>query len=154
VDLIKLPRTVSGNEYIAVFIDAFTRWPEAVAIPDKKASTVVRVMKEKTIALHGIPATLLSDEGSEFLSRLVTETCKVYGVTKVFSADYHSRGHGMVGRLNRTIEDRLKQPQISLAMTGINISRKPCLQYVQRLVPVLNSVHSASFMDRCYHANR
>jgi hypothetical protein len=42
-DLIKLPRTVSGNEYIAVFIDASTRWPEAVANPDKKATTVVRV---------------------------------------------------------------------------------------------------------------
>jgi hypothetical protein len=66
VDLIKLPRSVSGNEYTAVFIDAFTRWPEAVAIPDKKATTVVRVMKEYIFARHGIPAILLSDEGSEF----------------------------------------------------------------------------------------
>jgi transposase InsO family protein len=147
VDLIKLPRSVSGNEYIAVFIDAFTRWPEAVAIPDKKATTVVHVMKEYIFVRHGIPAILLSDEGSEFLNRLVTETCKLYGVTKVFSAAYHSRGHGMAERLNRTIEDRLKQPHISHAMTGINGSRKPCLQYVQRLAPVINLVHSASFMD-------
>jgi hypothetical protein len=66
VDLIKLPRSVSGNEYTAVFIDAFTRWPEAVAIPDKKATTFVRVMKEYIFARHGIPAILLSDEGSEF----------------------------------------------------------------------------------------
>jgi transposase InsO family protein len=65
VDLTKLPRSVSGNEYIAVFIDACTRWPEAVAIPDKKATTVVCVMKEHIFARHGIPAILLSDEGSE-----------------------------------------------------------------------------------------
>jgi hypothetical protein len=38
----------------------------------------------------------------------VAEVCKLYGVTKVFSAAYHSRGHGMVDRLNRTIKDRLK----------------------------------------------
>jgi hypothetical protein len=39
---------------------------------------------------------------------LVTETCKLYGFTKAFSAAYHSSGHGMVECLNRTIEDRLK----------------------------------------------
>jgi transposase InsO family protein len=108
VDLIKLPRSVSENEYIAVFIDTCTCWPEAVAIPDKKATTVVRVMKDYIFARHGTPPILLPDEGSEFLNRLVTETCKLYGVTKVFSAAYHSRGHGMVERLNRTIEDELK----------------------------------------------
>jgi hypothetical protein len=59
-------------------------------------------------ASHGIPNYLLSDEGSEFLNQLVAEVCKLYGVTKIFSAAYHSRGHGMVEGLNRTIEDRLK----------------------------------------------
>jgi Integrase core domain len=84
VDLIKLLRSVSGNEYIAVFINAFTLWPEVVAIPDKKATIVVRVMNEYIFARHGIPAILLSDEGSEFLNRLVTETCRLNGVTKGF----------------------------------------------------------------------
>jgi transposase InsO family protein len=65
-------------------------------------------MKDYNFARHGIPAILLSEEGSEFLNRLVTETCKLCGVTKVFSAAYHSRGHGKVERLNRTMEDRLK----------------------------------------------
>jgi hypothetical protein len=65
-------------------------------------------MKELVLTRDGIPSILLSDEGPEFLNRLVLATCKQYGVTKVFSAAYHSRGHGMVERLNRTIEDRLK----------------------------------------------
>jgi transposase InsO family protein len=85
-----------GNEYAVVFIDSFTRWPEAIPVPDKKATTIIRVMKEYIFARHGIPNYLLSDEGSEFLNQ------------QVFSAAYHSRGHGMVERLNRTIEDRLK----------------------------------------------
>jgi hypothetical protein len=38
----------------------------------------------------------------------VADVCKLYGVTKVFSAAYHSRSHGMVEILNRTTEDRLK----------------------------------------------
>jgi hypothetical protein len=65
-------------------------------------------MKEYNFARHDMPNYLLSDEGSEFLNQLVAEVCKLYGVTKVFSAVYHSRGHGMVERLDRTIQDRLK----------------------------------------------
>jgi Integrase core domain len=108
VDLIKLPRSKLGNEYAVVFIDSFTRWPEVILVPDKKATTIIRVMKEYIFVRHGLPNYLLSDEGSEFFNQLVAEVCKLYGVTKVFSAAYHSRGHGMVERLNRTIEDCLK----------------------------------------------
>jgi transposase InsO family protein len=108
VDLIKLPRSKRGNSYIIAFIDEFTRCPVALAIADKKAETVLTAMKQLIFSRHGIPTILMSDEGPEFLNNLVLSASKEYGVTKVFSAAYHSRGHGMVERLNRTIEDRLK----------------------------------------------
>jgi hypothetical protein len=82
--LIDLPRSKLGNEYAVVFIDSSTRWPEAIPFPDKKATTIVRVMKEYIFARHGILNYLLSDESSEFLNQLVAEDCKLYGVTKVF----------------------------------------------------------------------
>jgi hypothetical protein len=53
-------------------------------------------MKEYNFARHGIPNYLLCDEGFAFLNQLVAEVCKLYVVTKVFSAAYHSRGYGMV----------------------------------------------------------
>jgi transposase InsO family protein len=65
-------------------------------------------MKEHLFARHGISNYLLSDEGSEFLYQLVAEVCKLYSVTKVLSAAYHSRDHEVVEKFNRTIEDRLK----------------------------------------------
>jgi hypothetical protein len=108
VDLIKLAQSKLSNEYAIVFIDSFTRWPEVIPFPYKTASTIIRVKKEYNFARHGMPNYLLSDESSEYLNQLVADVCKLYGVTKVFSAAYHSRGHGMVERLNRTIEDRLK----------------------------------------------
>jgi hypothetical protein len=55
VDLIKLPRSTLGNEYAVVFIDSFTRWPEAIPVPDRKATTIIRVMKEYIFARRGIP---------------------------------------------------------------------------------------------------
>jgi hypothetical protein len=88
-------------------------------------------MKEYILARHGIPAILLSDKGSEYFNRLVTETCKLYGVTSVFSAAYHSRGHAMAERLNRTIEDRLK-----------HTTNFACNDWDQWLPEVLFAIHT------------
>jgi hypothetical protein len=77
VDLIKFPRSKLGNEYAVVFIDFFTRWTEAMPVPDKRATNIISVMKEYILARHGIPNYLLSDEGSEVLNQLVAEVCKL-----------------------------------------------------------------------------
>ena len=44
-----LPRTQQGNRYIIVAIDYFTKWPEAKAIADIKASTVAKFIFEEII---------------------------------------------------------------------------------------------------------
>ncbi len=35
-----LPKTYSGDKYIPVFADAFTKWPEAFVLPDQRAETM------------------------------------------------------------------------------------------------------------------
>jgi hypothetical protein len=35
-----MPKSKSGNSYILSLVDYFTKWPEAIAIPDKKAETI------------------------------------------------------------------------------------------------------------------
>ena len=41
IDLIgPLPETKAGNKYIITLVDFFSKWPEAAALPDKKADGV------------------------------------------------------------------------------------------------------------------
>jgi hypothetical protein len=41
IDLIgPLPKTKSGNRYIITLVDYFSKWPEAAALPNKKAESV------------------------------------------------------------------------------------------------------------------
>ena len=35
-----LPKTDSGNQYLLIAQDYFTKWPEAFALPDQQAVTV------------------------------------------------------------------------------------------------------------------
>ena len=65
VDVLKLPRTTSGNQYIVVFVDYLMKLPEAFAIPDQRAETIAQLLCEQIICRHGIPEQLLS-EGQTF----------------------------------------------------------------------------------------
>ena len=45
MDLIRpLKETERGNRYVVVLTDYFTKWPEAEAMPDKKATTIAKFM--------------------------------------------------------------------------------------------------------------
>ena len=77
VDILQLPLTTQGNCYVVVFMDYLTKWPEAFAIPDEKAETIAKMFVENIVCQHGIPAELLSDRGTNFLSTLIQEVCKL-----------------------------------------------------------------------------
>ena len=56
IDIVgRLPKSKRGNQYIIVAVDYFTKWPEARAIEDIKASTVAQFIFEDIIARHGCP---------------------------------------------------------------------------------------------------
>ena len=80
VDVLQLPKTVNGNQYVIVFMDYLTKWPEAFAAADQTAETIARLFVEQIICRHGIPQELLSDRGQNFLSNLIQEICKVLQV--------------------------------------------------------------------------
>ena len=96
VDVLQLPLTERGNKYVIVFVDYFTKWPEAFAAPDQTAETIARLFVEKIVCRHGIPEELLSDRGPNFLSSLVHEICQLLGEKKINTSGYHPQTDGLV----------------------------------------------------------
>ena len=60
-----LPETENGNKYILVISCYFTKWVEAVAIPDQTAITVARALVEEVVCRFGTPAYVHSDQGRQ-----------------------------------------------------------------------------------------
>ena len=58
-----LPETSRGNKHILVVVDHFTKWCEAFATPDQKASTVAPLLVNRIFSRFGPPAVLHSDQG-------------------------------------------------------------------------------------------
>ncbi|GFV89409.1 retrovirus-related Pol polyprotein from transposon 412 [Trichonephila clavipes] len=66
-----LPRTASGNKYLLVVIDYFTKWPEVYPIPDQEAPTVAEAVVQHWISRYGVPLQLHSDQGRNFVSAVL-----------------------------------------------------------------------------------
>lgn len=59
-----LPRTDSGNEYILMAQDYFTKWPEAYALPNQQAATVAEALVNQFFSRFGVPLEIHSDQGT------------------------------------------------------------------------------------------
>ena len=101
-----LPTTSSGNRYILVAMDYFTKWPETYAIPNQEATTVAKKLVE-FFARFGIPNELHSDQGRNFESSVFKECCTLMGVRKTRTTALHPESDGMVERFNATLGQQL-----------------------------------------------
>ena len=95
-----LPETDQGSKYVLVAVDYFTRWVEAYGIPNQEAMTVARKLVDEMFCRFSPPEQLHSDQGRQFESALVKETCNILGVKKTHTTPYHPQGNGMVERFN------------------------------------------------------
>ena len=89
------PPCSKGSRYIVVFSDYLTRCVEA--------TDIARLLIDEIISRHGAPRVLLSDRGTNFLSTVIAEVCKIFQIQKVNTSSYHPQTDGLVERFNSTL---------------------------------------------------
>ena len=109
IDVMDLPLTEDGNRHVVVIQDLFTKWPFIFAVPDQKASRIARLLAEEVIPSFGVPESLLSDRGTNFLSNLIMDLCKMLGISKLNTTAYHPQCDGAVERFNRALKSILRK---------------------------------------------
>lgn len=101
------PRKDRGNRYVLVAMDYFTKWPEAYAVPDQEAETVVEVLVEGMFSRFGVAETVHCDQGQNFESRIFATMCERLGMQKTRTTPLHPQSDGLVERFNRTLAKQL-----------------------------------------------
>ena len=104
-----LPKTERGNRHVIVFQDFLTKWPIVVPIPDQKTTRVARILVEEVIPVIGVPEALLSDRGTNLLSHLMQDICRLLGIEKYNTTAYHPQCNGLTERFNRTLKTMLRK---------------------------------------------
>ena len=97
----------SGNKYILLIGDQFTKWYDAIPMSKQEASTVAKVFVNVWVSGFGCPANLHSDKGSNFMSNLFKNMCKELGINRTSTTAYHPQGNAKIERSNRKIEESL-----------------------------------------------
>ena len=99
----QLPMTRRGNKYILVIQEYLMKFPWAFAMPDQKSDRVAKIIVEKVMLQYGTPRVLLTDNGTNFTSKLMKSINEYWGVKQSFTTPYHPQCDGMVERFNRTL---------------------------------------------------
>jgi hypothetical protein len=74
-----LPESKSGNKYILVAIDHYSKWCEAKAVVNHEAKTAARFLEDDIIYRYGVPMFILTDNGGEWVAEFDV-MCKDYGI--------------------------------------------------------------------------
>ena len=102
------PASRNGSTVILVVTDAFTRFAMAYPMPHQKKELVAEILATRVFATFGSPVELHSDQGKNFMSKLMKELYKLYQVKHVRGSSYHPQSQGGVERQNRTLVESLK----------------------------------------------
>jgi hypothetical protein len=100
--------TISGNTYILTMQDDLTKYSLGVPIPNHQANTVAEAFVVHFVCVHGIPETILTDQGTDFLSKTFTEMCKLLKINKINTSPFHPQTNGSLERSHRTLAEYLR----------------------------------------------
>ena len=104
-----LPRTSSGYDAIWVIVDRLTK--TAHVLPIKKTYSTDRLARlyvNRIVCLHGVPVSIVSDQGSTFTSVFWQELHKALGTRLNFSTAFHPQKDSQSERTIQTLEDMLR----------------------------------------------
>ena len=126
-----------GKTYLIV-VDSYSKWPEIERVASTDAKTTCAVLR-RLFATHGIPRTVVSDNGSGFKSAEMQEFFKRNGIQHIFSAPYHPSSNGQAERYVRIFKEMLR------TMREGDIETKLCRMLFQyRLTPQTTTGRSPS----------
>ncbi len=102
-----LPQTKSGFKYLLTIMCTSTRFPEAIPLRNIKAKTIMEALT-KFFTMFGLPKSLQSDQGSNFMSGQFQELMCELGIRQFKSSPYHPESQGALERFHQTLKNMLR----------------------------------------------
>lgn len=87
--------STSGNNYILVIVDYFSRFTILRALPDKSPVTIARSLLS-VCSLFGWPVRITSDNANEFVGTFIREFLELSGLDRLTSLPYTPTGNSLV----------------------------------------------------------
>lgn len=101
--------TVSGNNYITI-VDYFSDFVEVSELEDTTSHAVIQVLKEE-FSRHGIPDTVISDNGPQFSSQEFHEFSLTWEFNHVTSSPHYPKSNGKAESSVKAVKQLFKKAE-------------------------------------------
>jgi len=80
--------------YVLTFQDELSKCTLAIPIAQQDAMTTAKAFVEEFVLKFGIPQMILIDQGSNFMSEVFANICKLLKIKKIKCTSYHPQSNG------------------------------------------------------------
>ena len=109
VDFITKLLVVAGKDAILVVCDRLSKMTYFVAtIEGTSVEGLVRLFRDNVWKLHGLPESVISDRGLQFMAELTKELNRILGIEMRLLTVFHPQTDGQTERINQELEQYLK----------------------------------------------
>jgi len=106
--IMKLP-VVAGKDVILVVCDRLSKITHFVTTTEEtSAEGLARLLRDNVWKLHGLPESVVSDRGPQFVAELMKELKKMLGIKTKLSTAFHPQTDGQTERMNQELEQYLR----------------------------------------------
>jgi transposase InsO family protein len=131
------PRAQGGYRYLYVAIDKFTKWVEVEPVCTISARSAVKFIRG-LVCRFGVPNRIITDNGSQFTSRLFREYCTSAGIKICFASVAYPRSNGQAEHANAEVLKGLK-------MKSFNAKLEACgKKWLDNLQSILWSIRTTA----------
>lgn len=102
-----IPQSENGNKYIFTAVCDLTKFLVAVPTQDCTALTAAECLLEHIICRYNFPSKLISDNASNFVSKVIKDLTALFLIKKIFTTPYHPQAN-IVERLHRWLNTYLR----------------------------------------------
>ena len=93
---------------LLIIVDSHSKWIETFAMENATSAATLRYLRQ-VIAQFGIPETVVSDNGTQFVSDEFKEFCRLNGIRHVQTAPYHPSSNGLAERAVQVVKQGIRK---------------------------------------------
>ena len=99
--IVGLPNNTQKHDSIWVIVDRLTKSAHFLLVHTTyNAKKYAEIYLDRIVCLHGIPKTIISDRGAQFVARFWEQMQESLGTKLIRSSAYHQQTDGQTERVN------------------------------------------------------
>lgn len=103
-----LDKDLEGNCYILTIQCELTKFVEAYPLKNKETVSIATELVRNFILRFGVPNTIATDRGAEFVSSTMEQVCKLLQIEKITSTAYHHQSIGALENSHKNLNAFLR----------------------------------------------